>query len=82
MIENGGPDGIEKVKIEIEALASKVLILEILMDFGKLLFFDVLERWQKAGPKIQQIRLRAARTREDGRFHYPRWTTKLLFWLF
>ena len=51
MIEHGGPNGIKKAT-KLKPLASKVCFFEILMDFGKLVFFDVW-RAGKNGPQNQ-----------------------------
>ena len=89
LIENWGPNGIKKASKLKPLASSKVWVFEILMDFGKLVFYYIFLGRQQAGPPNLKIRFWAARnrgTRSKGgdlaECHYSGWTTKLRFWLF
>ena len=61
LFENGGPNG-AKTLSKLKLLVSKVLIFEILMDFGKLVFLLL----PKDEPSSQKVELCGPKSRSAG----------------
>ena len=83
-IENEDPNCITKAS-KLKPLASKVWIFEILMDFGKLVFFMSFGLPQMRANKSNKSDFGRAEIEESvkiGPCHHQGWTTKLRFWLF
>ena len=76
MIENEHPKCCQKC-IKVKALGVRGMIFQILIDFGKLVFYMFLDAAQNifgAKWRVQEGDYR--------RNHNPDWTTKLRFWPF